>query len=120
MYTTFSTGNIADRPKADDNAGWIQSLAEAVADYFEGCEEDTGESMELDTVAMRREFSEGDITMNSKLYEVKNPWTNSRSWMTEEQISGEILRTCENSEEVWDEVIDNINDPEALGKLLNR
>ena len=106
MYTT---GNIADRPKADDNAGWIQSLAEAVADYFEGCEEDTGESMELDTVAMRREF-----------YEVKNPWTNSRSWMTEEQISDEISRTCENSEEVWSEVIDNINDPEVLGKLLNR
>jgi len=60
MKKTLSTYEIADTLFADENAGWSRKGAFALAEYFEEYEEDTGEEMELDVVAVRCDFSEYD------------------------------------------------------------
>lgn len=58
MKTTLSTYDIANALKSDDNANWSWAGARALAEYLEQLEEDTGEEMELDVVAIRCDFSE--------------------------------------------------------------
>lgn len=58
MKTTLSTNEIADALKRDENAAWSYQGAKALAEYIEQMEEDTGEEMELDVVAIRCDFSE--------------------------------------------------------------
>ena len=58
MFERLTTWEIADRLKNDDNAAWTSSGSYALAEYLERFEEDTGEEMELDIVAIRCEFSE--------------------------------------------------------------
>ena len=58
MKKTLSTWEIADALKQDDNAGWSYEGAKAMAEYLEQYEEDAGEEMELDVVAIRCEFTE--------------------------------------------------------------
>ena len=58
MKDTLTTSQIADRLKADDNAGWTYAGARALAEYLEQYEEDTGEELELDVVAIRCDYSE--------------------------------------------------------------
>jgi len=60
MKETLTTSQIADRLLADDNAGWTYAGARALAEYMEQYEEDTGEDMELDIVAIRCDYSEYD------------------------------------------------------------
>jgi len=60
MKTTLSTSDIARALKSDENAAWSWNGARALAEYFEQLEEETGEEMELDTVAIRCDFSEYD------------------------------------------------------------
>ena len=55
---TLSTYQIAEALIQDDNANWTRSGALALAKYLEEIEEDTGEEMELDVVAIRCDFSE--------------------------------------------------------------
>jgi hypothetical protein len=54
----MTTSQIADALRADDNAAWSYAGARALAEYLEQYEEDTGEDMEFDRVAIRCDFSE--------------------------------------------------------------
>jgi hypothetical protein len=58
MKQTLTTSQAADILFADKNAGWSYAGARALAEYLEQLEEDTGEEMELDFVAVRCDFSE--------------------------------------------------------------
>ena len=58
MIETLTTYQIANRLLQDSNACWTRSGALALAEYLENIEEDTGETMELDVVAIRCDFSE--------------------------------------------------------------
>jgi hypothetical protein len=60
MKTTLSTSDITHALKSDENAAWSWNGARALAEYLEQLEEETGEEMELDTVAIRCDFSEYD------------------------------------------------------------
>jgi hypothetical protein len=58
MIITLSTYDIADRLMRDSNANWSRPGALALAEYLQEMEEGTGETMELDVVAIRCDFSE--------------------------------------------------------------
>lgn len=55
---TLSTYQIADALKNDTNARWSYNGSLALAEYLEEYEESAGEEMELDTCAIRCDFSE--------------------------------------------------------------
>ena len=58
MKMTLNTYQIADELLKDSNARWSRAGAFALAEYLEEYEESTGEEMELDTCAIRCDFSE--------------------------------------------------------------
>ena len=55
---TLNTYQIADALKNDTCARWSYAGSLALAEYLEEYEESTGEEMELDTCAIRCDFSE--------------------------------------------------------------
>ena len=55
---TLNTYQIADALKNDTCARWSYNGSLALAEYLEEYEESTGEEMELDTCAIRCDFSE--------------------------------------------------------------
>ena len=55
---TLTTYDIAHELLQDENAAWSHAGAFALAVHLEQLEEDTGEQMELDVVAIRCDFSE--------------------------------------------------------------
>ncbi len=55
---TLNTYQIADELLKDSNARWSRAGAYALAEYLEEYEESTGEEIELDTCAIRCDFSE--------------------------------------------------------------
>ena len=58
MKMTLSTYQIADALKNDTCARWSYNGSIALAEYLEEYEESTGEELELDTCAIRCDFSE--------------------------------------------------------------
>jgi len=58
MYQTLSTSEAADILTADQHAGWSLAGARALVEYLEQVEEETGERIEIDPVALRCDFSE--------------------------------------------------------------
>jgi hypothetical protein len=58
MKITLNTYQIADELKRDTNARWSYNGSLALAEYLEEYEDSTGEEMELDTCAIRCDFSE--------------------------------------------------------------
>ena len=58
MKIELSTHQAADILLKDEYANWSRGAAHALVEYFESLEEDCGESMDLDTVAIRCEWSE--------------------------------------------------------------
>ena len=58
MKITLTTYQIAGYLMQDTNAKWSRSGAYALSDYFQEIENDTGEEMELDVVAIRCDFAE--------------------------------------------------------------
>lgn len=58
MYQTLSTSDAVDILTADQYAGWSAAGARALVEYLEELEEETGERIEIDPVALRCEFSE--------------------------------------------------------------
>jgi len=58
MKKTLSTNEIANALRDDKNADWSWDGAKALAEYLEQLEEETGEEMELDVIAIRCDFSE--------------------------------------------------------------
>jgi hypothetical protein len=58
MKKTLTTYEIAHELLQDDNAAWTRAGAFALAEHLEQYEEETGEEMEFDHVAIRCDFSE--------------------------------------------------------------
>ncbi len=58
MKQTLTTDQAADLLVADNNAGWSYKGARALVEHLEQVEEDTGEEIEFDRVALRCDFSE--------------------------------------------------------------
>ena len=58
MKQTLTTEQAADLLVADNNAGWSYAGARALVEYLENLEDDTGEEIEFDRVALRCDFSE--------------------------------------------------------------
>jgi hypothetical protein len=58
MKKTLTTYEIAHELLQDDNAKWSRAGAFALAEHLEQYEEETGEEMEFDHVAIRCDFSE--------------------------------------------------------------
>ena len=58
MKQTLTTNQAADLLVADDNAGWSYAGALALVEHLEAVENDTGEAIEFDRVALRCDFSE--------------------------------------------------------------
>ena len=58
MKITLNTYQIADELKRDTCARWSYNGSLALAEYLEEYEADSGEQMELDTCAIRCDFSE--------------------------------------------------------------
>lgn len=58
MKITLNTYQIADELKRDTCARWSYNGSLALAEYLEEYEADSGDEMELDTCAIRCEFSE--------------------------------------------------------------
>ena len=58
MKQRLSTSEAADLLVADTNAGWSYKGARALVEYLEQVEEDTGDAIEFDRVALRCDFSE--------------------------------------------------------------
>ena len=67
MKNTLNTYDIANELLADENADWSRAGAFALAEYLENLEEDTGEEMELDRVAIRCEFNEYKTALEAAL-----------------------------------------------------
>lgn len=62
---TLNTYQIADALKNDTCARWSYNGSLALAEYLEEYEERTGEEMELDTCAIRCDFSEYDSALEA-------------------------------------------------------
>jgi hypothetical protein len=60
MKKTLTTYEIAHELLRDDNAAWTRAGAFALAEHLEQIEEDTGEELELDVVAIRCDFTESE------------------------------------------------------------
>lgn len=58
MKKTLTTYDIAHALIDDENAGWSRAGAFALAEYLEALEEETGEEIEFDAVAIRCDWSE--------------------------------------------------------------
>jgi hypothetical protein len=58
MKKTLTTYDIANELIQDSNANWSRAGAFALAEYLQELEEDTGEEMEMDVVAIRCDYSE--------------------------------------------------------------
>jgi hypothetical protein len=58
MIETLTTYQIANRLLKDSNACWTRPGAFALAEYLQSIEDDTGEQMEFDVVAIRCDWSE--------------------------------------------------------------
>ena len=58
MKNTLNTSEAASLLIADENADWSMAGAYALAEHLEQVEEDCGEEIEFDRVALRCEYSE--------------------------------------------------------------
>jgi hypothetical protein len=58
MKDTLTTNQAAQILLADEYANWSRAGAHALIEYFEDFEEDMGEEIEFDAVALRCDFSE--------------------------------------------------------------
>ena len=58
MKQTLTTNQAADLLMADKDAGWSYAGARALVEHLESIEDDTGEEIEFDAVALRCDFSE--------------------------------------------------------------
>ncbi len=72
IYRQLTTSDITRALCNDDYAGWKGNYmaCKAIAEYLESLAEDTGEAIELDTVAIRCEYSlMDDIADFNKKYD---------------------------------------------------
>ena len=68
MKIELSTHQAADILLKDEYANWTRGAALALVEYFESLEEDCGESIDLDAVAIRCEWSEFESIFEAAEY----------------------------------------------------
>lgn len=67
MKTTLTTSQAAHELLRDSNAAWSRAGAFALIEYLEQLEEDTGETIEFDPVAIRCDYSEHSSALEAAL-----------------------------------------------------
>lgn len=65
MKITLDTNSAARELLQDTNASWSRNGALALIEYFEECERDYGQEMELDVVAIRCDWSEYETALEA-------------------------------------------------------
>ena len=90
MKITLSTSQVADRLLNDDNANWSWEGAQALAEFLEDQENDLGEELEFDVVAIRCDFHEYDDTTEAlKAHVYKDDVDEMVRQLTEEEATDE-------------------------------
>jgi hypothetical protein len=84
MKITVSKSQAANELMSDTNANWSYAGAYALAECLEEYEESTGEEIELDTCAIRCDFSE-----HSSLQDWASDYFGNDSWREEMNIEEE-------------------------------
>lgn len=67
MKTTLTTSQAAHELLRDTNAAWTRAGAFALVEYLEQLEEDIGETIEFDRVAIRCDYSEHASALEAAL-----------------------------------------------------
>jgi hypothetical protein len=67
MKTTLSTSEAVNRLMSDDNANWSRAGARALVEHLEDLESSEGTELELDTVALRCDYSEWDTALEAAI-----------------------------------------------------
>lgn len=75
MKTTLTTSQAAHELLRDSNAAWSRAGAYALVEYLEQLEEDTGETIEFDIVAIRCDYSEYSSALEAALDQGFDPET---------------------------------------------
>ena len=95
MKITLTTSEIAQRLMAVDAMGTTEerkSLCYTMAEWLEQLEEDTGEEMELDTIAIRCEFSAYTLEELQSIYTIPDDaepleWLNDHTIVIETDVA---------------------------------
>lgn len=83
MKLELTTSYAADLLFADKNANWTYAGARALIEYLESLEEDCGEEISLDVVALRCEYSQ---------YESLESWYEEYHGYTNDNLDAEDIR----------------------------
>ena len=67
----MTTSEVAHALLADDNAKWSREAAYAIAEYYEALEQDSGEEIEFDRVAIRCDFDENSPKDVADSYDIE-------------------------------------------------
>ncbi len=67
MKTTLSTSQAVRLLLSDTNANWSPAGARALIEYLEDLESSQGDEIELDTVALRCDYSEFDSALEAAI-----------------------------------------------------
>lgn len=105
MKTILSTYEAADILLNDENANWSRSGALALVEYLKELEEDTGEEIEFDRVAIRCDFSE---------YSGLNDWAVEYFGGALEMAEAIGLEDCDDDEEMEEAIRSYIQDHGTL------
>ncbi len=65
MKQTLTTNQAANLLMADQCAGWSYAGARALVEHLESIEDDTGEEIEFDAVALRCDYSEYESALEA-------------------------------------------------------
>jgi len=101
MKVTLSTPQATNLLKADTNATWSHSGARALVEYLEQLEEDTGEEIEFDAVAIRCDYSEHESALEAALEQGFEPNPNlAEEPQTEEEKEADALAWLQDQTQV--------------------
>ena len=71
MITTLSTNQAIHDLLADDNASWTYDEAEALVNFYEELEDEQGEAIEFDRVAIRCDFTKATEEEAREMYNIE-------------------------------------------------
>jgi hypothetical protein len=71
MITTLSTNQAINDLLADENASWTYDEAEALVNFYEELEDQQGEAIEFDRVAIRCEWTKATEEEAREMYSIE-------------------------------------------------
>jgi len=102
IYKTLSTSDISCALMRDEYAGWSLEAADALAEYIENLAYETGEAIELDTVALRCDWD-----------------TNTADQVAADYDYDIDVSDCEDSDERYEVVIEYLRNNTTVIELSN-